>query len=406
MVEGTVSDGLGGTYTKVSDPLFRQEMERQCGNQWSILGQWKRNQGTSRYLFVFNQKEDVISNAQRWIIASFGYKTGTGRKPKEIAPYTIMDTAKPQCTDSFVKSKFSISKQTEQSEQSHATSSARKSNSKLAPIQKQDTPETQDNERSLDVLSHSLGKAETKIRAQSEQIIAMNAHRIQLEDRLKKVLEYELKSQISKTKRMDREIKELQESQGANEEQRNRLERKWQDQNDRINQIEGLTQRNYDTHNDEMVRMQMQLGAMDAVLKESKSEIQELTENDVKQRDNIVILLCSGGGILVVIGILCAVICYKARSADSWSTEISKGNQPLQVIPRVHAKRLRLNQHPAVRDQFGMKEVFDVTAREGTDLVRIARPLETAGAERRLSEELMDIQPIIAGQEGAQSTTQ
>ena len=45
-----------------------------------------------------------------------------------------------------------------------------------------------------------------------------------------------------------------------------------------------------------------------------------------------------------------------------------------------------------------MKEILDVTPGRGQDLVRIARPLETAGADRKLSEELMDIQPIIHGQ--------
>ena len=37
-------------------------------------------------------------------------------------------------------------------------------------------------------------------------------------------------------------------------------------------------------------------------------------------------------------------------------------NQPLHVIPSVHANRLTVNEHPAVRDVFGMKKVFDGTA--------------------------------------------
>ena len=53
--------------------------------------------------------------------------------------------------------------------------------------------------------------------------------------------------------------------------------------------------------------------------------------------------------------------------------------------------------------KFGMNEIDKVTAKEGGDLVRIVRPLETAGAERRLSEELLDIQPMIS--EGNRETT-
>ena len=50
--------------------------------------------------------------------------------------------------------------------------------------------------------------------------------------------------------------------------------------------------------------------------------------------------------------------------------------------------------------KFGMNEIDKVTAKEGCDLVRIARALETAGAERRLSEELLDVQPMISGGNG------
>ena len=62
------------------------------------------------------------------------------------------------------------------------------------------------------------------------------------------------------------------------------------------------------------------------------------------------------------------------------------------------------NQRPAILvdecEKYGMSEIYDVTAGEGDDLVRIARPLETAGASRKLSEELLDIQPIYQDQEG------
>ena len=142
-------------------------------------------------------------------------------------------------------------------------------------------------------------------------------------------------------------------------------------------------------------------------------EVDQLTENAQNQKRIIWILLCSGCALLVVTVILCIVFHYNAQSVASQKMERAlrdqrirtlKANEPLPVIPRVHAKRLGVKEHPALRDQFGMMEVFDVTAGEGKDLVRIARPLETAGAERKLSEELMDIQPIIVGLEGSRST--
>ena len=55
--------------------------------------------------------------------------------------------------------------------------------------------------------------------------------------------------------------------------------------------------------------------------------------------------------------------------------------------------------------KFGMNEIEKVTAKDGCDLVRIARPLETAGAERKLSEELFGFEPIISdAAEGRQET--
>ena len=43
-----------------------------------------------------------------------------------------------------------------------------------------------------------------------------------------------------------------------------------------------------------------------------------------------------------------------------------------------------------------MNEIDTLTAKDGSDLVRIARPLETAAAERKLSEELSGFEAIIS----------
>ena len=125
------------------------------------------------------------------------------------------------------------------------------------------------------------------------------------------------------------------------------------------------------------------------------------------------ILLCTGGFLLANFGIFCLMYHYKIRSVMVDEMErgrrderimILKANEPLPVIPSVHPNRLGVNEHPVISDVFGMKEVFDVAAGEGKDLVRIALPLETAGAERELIEELMDIQPIIVGGDGSRGT--
>ena len=139
-----------------------------------------------------------------------------------------------------------------------------------------------------------------------------------------------------------------------------------------------------------------------------KSQEQDI----INQKQDAMIILCGAGAVLIVLVVLfCIIYRRKAQpiafpgmdggSADH-RAKTWKANEPQPVIPRVRANRLGVNEHPAVRDQFGMKEVFDVTPREGMNLVRIARPLETAGADRKLSEELLDIQPIFRAREGLQ----
>ena len=156
----------------------------------------------------------------------------------------------------------------------------------------------------------------------------------------------------------------------------------------------------------------------DAKNEESQRDIDQLTLQLTERENNhkiiIVMILCSACAVLMVALMLCGGYHYKSRSAASRKLEKALGNQrtmllkanePMPLMPS-HADRLGVKEHPEVRDQFGMKEVFDVTAGEGKDLVRIARPLETAEAERKLSEELMNIQPIVTGlePEGAQDT--
>ena len=55
--------------------------------------------------------------------------------------------------------------------------------------------------------------------------------------------------------------------------------------------------------------------------------------------------------------------------------------------------------------QCGSNEIYKVTAKEDGNLVRFARPLETARAERKLSEELFGIEPIISDGNGKTTRT-
>ena len=106
-VDGMASDGTTGTYTKLIPPQksversFFQKMEEECGKQWSMIGQWKRAQGTTRYLLVFNHKSQDPSIPPRWIIASFQSKN-TGRGAMEVDPLTVLDTANARYSHAFV----------------------------------------------------------------------------------------------------------------------------------------------------------------------------------------------------------------------------------------------------------------------------------------------------------------
>ena len=120
----------------------------------------------------------------------------------------------------------------------------------------------------------------------------------------------------------------------------------------------------------------------------------------------------STGGLALVFGFILLFIRSSLRSSmakDARDVDlkyISNEKQTYlgnEVIPA----KLRNNRPPILVDEcekFGLHEIYDVTAGEGGDLVRIARPLETAGAARKLSEELLNIQSIYQDQEGRESS--
>ena len=110
----------------------------------------------------------------------------------------------------------------------------------------------------------------------------------------------------------------------------------------------------------------------------------------------IIMALLIGGGILAVIGFTIFVLArrsYKQMSDDMMyqldvQSEIMKPYEAMPAIPSAHANRLGVHEHPAVRDVFGMKEPWDVTAGEGFHVSRITEGLNTARETTRQSTEL------------------
>ena len=95
----------------------------------------------------------------------------------------------------------------------------------------------------------------------------------------------------------------------------------------------------------------------------------------------------------------------RSRHSSGSGTEGVPAVEGQTVLGVLGKYRPRSRTTEEVHHKFGMNEVYKVTPKEGSDLVRIARPLETAGAERKLSEELLGIEPIISdGNEGTKQT--
>ena len=481
-----LSAGKAGVYRKHSsaptsvESSFYYEIEKDCGYQWVMMGQWKskrKHLGMSTYLLVFNHKNQHQDAAkpQRWVLASnwFERLRNPGDLP-HIERHLTLDTGAPHYEDALIT--FSI---LERDDESHASNSARESDSEESVACFMDTaPHIWQRVDSMDSLRRVRSTGDLYCNLQStgdlycnlrrwelsEQIPSQNAQIQKLEDTIEaqnesqSALEKErdhmieaVRTQMGEISDLQWEIQALRMSLGSAEVERDQMkemvsdqkqiEMRWinelQRENDEVREALVLAQQTTTTlqkivneKSSEIVQLnakiegnQQSLNQLEKVLEERDKLLVSLKEQQDEQEEtnaalqrsenNVVVVLCSGGAVLTVVFILWAVIHYKSLSATSQKAErahreqramLLKANEALPVMPS-HADRLGVNEHPAVRDQFGMKEVFNVTAGEGKDLVRIARPLETAGAERKLSEELMNIQPMIAASsEGVQST--
>ena len=110
----------------------------------------------------------------------------------------------------------------------------------------------------------------------------------------------------------------------------------------------------------------------------------------------IILALLIGGGIFAVIGLTIFVLArrsYKQMSDDmmyelNLQSDILRPYEPMPVIPSGHANRLGVHEHPAVRDVFGMKEPWDVTAGEGFHVSRITGGNVTTRGTTRESTDL------------------
>ena len=131
--------------------------------------------------------------------------------------------------------------------------------------------------------------------------------------------------------------------------------------------------------------------------------VEALEEALQSERQTLGIVLICTGVLSFVFGIICLVLyCKKTMNLETQDNQDGHSNMNVTVLPR------KLQNRPPILvdecEKFGMDEIDDVTAGEGADLVRIARPLETAGASRKLSEELLNIQPVYQDQEGRETS--
>ena len=112
---------------------------------------------------------------------------------------------------------------------------------------------------------------------------------------------------------------------------------------------------------------------------------QDLSE--AKERE--IVVLCIAGAILLVIAMIIFVMRWRGKkkmaenmdqALDEQRKRILKVDAPVPVIWSVHADRLGVHEHPAVRARLGMKKPYDVTAGEGFHVSRITETVHTATA--------------------------
>ena len=106
-----------------------------------------------------------------------------------------------------------------------------------------------------------------------------------------------------------------------------------------------------------------------------------------------------GGAVLAVVGYTIFVLSrrtYNEMSDDfKWQLneqrkEMKQPHPPVPEYPSAHANRLGVHEHPAVRDVFGMKKPWEVTAGEGFHVSRVTGGQKTTRGTTKQSTELVD----------------
>ena len=119
---------------------------------------------------------------------------------------------------------------------------------------------------------------------------------------------------------------------------------------------------------------------------------------------------CTVGAFMLVIGYFVVALKWKANKemSEEMREELTAQRERIltphelvPVVPSVHANRLGVHEHPAVRDVFGMKEPWDVTPGEGFHVAYITAGYETTrGMTAEGTDEGADPVPVVLDDEG------
>ena len=124
----------------------------------------------------------------------------------------------------------------------------------------------------------------------------------------------------------------------------------------------------------------------DVIQERAERELQRIEEQkvlDTEQklhRGQLMMTAYIGGGVSLMIIIVSMMLRWRGnkknseemtRALNAQRERILRIDPPVPVIPSAHAARLGVHEHPAVRDQFGMKKPYDVTAGEGFHVGRV-----------------------------------
>lgn len=162
---------------------------------------------------------------------------------------------------------------------------------------------------------------------------------------------------------------------------------------------------NYKAMIEENERLKQEMETLNSVTKRLNGSLrteQEAHESLKETHQQVLVIGCAFVSLLVVFMVIIGVFFRNRikRNIDKSENDGSEAVKQYHIAAVLGDHRRKSQAVEGLDDHFGMNEISKVTAKEGSDLVRIARPLETEGAERKLSEELLGIVPIISDGNG------